>query len=69
METENKTTEAKTAEKTKKYRCHTKCYFLNILWYEGDTVDFPPSVKVPEHFTEIKQLTGGPSSHPLSLPS
>lgn len=54
METENKTTEAKTAEKTKKYRCHTKCYFLNILWYEGDTVDFPPSVKVPEHFTEIK---------------
>lgn len=57
METVEKTEDAKetkAAGKTKKYRCKTKCFWTGTLYYEGDTIDVPENVKVPEHFTEVK---------------
>lgn len=50
------TTSAKTeaSGKMKKYRCKTKCFWNNTLWFEGDTIDVPENQKVPEHFMEVK---------------
>ena len=53
-EINNEEKAAKADGKNKKYRCTTKCFWSGTLYREGDTVDVPATVKMPEWFKEVK---------------